>query len=108
MRLLPPRAGRDHADRPHAVAAQQVDRGGVEAVGREVDEGGLRLAGGGGGEQVVDVDAPLEDHHPGAGPERVHRAGLPAGSSAGDEDDGRAHPRTATETSGSVRLPSSP
>ena len=108
MRLLPRGAGRDHADRPHAVAAQQVDRGGVEAVSREVDEGGLRLTGGGGGEQVVDVDAPLEDHHPGAGPERVHRAGLPAGSAAGDEDDGRAHPRTATETSGSVRLPSSP
>ena len=66
------------------------------------------LAGGGSSQQVVDVDAPLEHHHAGAGRERIESAGLPGRSPAGDEDDRRGHPRTATETSGSVRLPSSP
>jgi hypothetical protein len=70
----------DHRDRPHPVPAQVLDSRGVEARRIEGDDRHLRLPGGGDGQQVVDVDAPLEDDHTGPLAEQPQGRGLPGGT----------------------------
>ena len=61
-------------DDAHLVAMEEVDGGLVEPRGVEGDQCGVRLAGAADGEQVVDVDAPLEHHQPGTpGDQLQHR-----------------------------------
>ena len=64
------------------VLAQQPEHGvGVEAAELTADDGDRCLPGGRTGEQVRQVDAALEHHHPGAGqgPQRLGLPGLAAG-----------------------------
>ena len=65
-------AGRDR-DGPDPARPQPVDGGEVEARRLEGDHGGVGLPGRGGGEEVVDVDAALEDHQVAATAEQAER-----------------------------------
>ena len=68
---------RGHGDRAHGMAAQVGDARRVEARGVEGDDGDVGLAARDGREQVVDVDAALEDHHARVGLEVGQRRRLP-------------------------------
>ena len=84
-------AGHDR-DRSDGVRAEVLDRGRVEAGGVDAEHGDVRLAGAGGGQQVVDVDAPLEHHDPGPFPEQGEGRRLPRGPGRDHEDDDHVSP----------------
>ena len=63
-----------NGDDAHLVAMEEFHGGRVEARCVEGDQGGVGLAGAADREQVVDVDAALEDHQPGTpGDQLQHR-----------------------------------
>ena len=90
-RLEPAPAG-DDRDRADAVLAQVVDRGQVEAGRVDPEHGDVGLARAGGGEQVVDVDAPLEHHDAGPIAERGQRRRLPRRARRDHQDDDHVSP----------------
>ncbi len=74
-------------DRPDAVPAEVVDGGPVQAGRVEPEHRDVRLTGGGGGQQVVDVDAALEHDDAGVVAEHPERVGLPGRSRGHDQDE---------------------
>ena len=85
---------RDDGDRAHAVGPQVVDRREVEARRLQRHHGGVGLAGGRAGQQVVDVDAALEHDEVAATAQDAQGLGLPA--RAGGEQEDHLHPRLTT------------
>ena len=73
--------------RSDAVGTKVVDGRPVETGRFEADHRDVRLPGGGGREQVVDVDAALEHHDAWVVPEQPQRLGLPRRSRGDDQDD---------------------
>ena len=85
-------AGLGHGHDPHLVAVEQVDRGPVEPGSIEPDHGGVGLAGAGGGEQVVDVDAALEQHQARPLGDQREQRRLPGCARADHQDDDHVSP----------------
>ena len=77
-----------HGDSANVVSQQLHHRVGVETGQLPRDHGDVHLAGGGAGQQVGQVDAPLE-HVTGAAAEHAERRRLPRLAAGGQE---HAHP----------------
>ena len=77
-------ADRDDA---HLVPVEHLHGRLVETGRIERDHGRVGLAGAAGGEQLVDVDAPLEHHHPAAGSDQLQHRRLPRRSGGHHQDD---------------------
>ena len=104
-RVRAPAAG--DGDHAHLVPVEQVDRALVEARSVERHQRGIGLAGAAGREQVVDVDAALEDHQPGTTGDQLQHRRLPRGAGGDDEDDDHRQPRPTTVSDGSSVVASS-
>ena len=89
-----PRLVTDDGDRADAVLDEVVHRREVEPGRLDRDHRGVGLAGGRRGEQVVDVDAALEDDEVAPAAEQAERSGLPGRTGREQQDD--LHPRRTT------------
>ena len=103
------RLGGDHRHRADAMAAQMVDRRHIQPGGVEPEHRHVGLTGRGRRQEVVDVDAALEDDDAGMGAQDAEGRRLPGGPGGDHQDDdrGRGHQgRRTTEMAGSGIEPS--